>query len=1403
MGLISRFLLASSMLLSCILPLQSQPILTFKRIEIQYPTIKLAFKVTCAGKFRTDLGPQHFTVHENGILMKNATIWCPQEDTCCVSVALVLDRSGSMEGEKLARVKTGALAYVDLMNIGGSACDETAVVSFSDDVTLDVGMTSNQALLRSAINGLETTGWTQAWDGVATGIQELSATAHNRCKAVIVLTDGGDNRSVFFKTVQSLIAYAQSQDVKVYTISYGPQSPRDEDNLRLLAEETGGVFFNSTDGSDLPQIYALIKNQINEAFRECYITYESTCPDGTMRTVELMLHDFCGGTTSQARTYIAPYDPSKFQTVGIGLGDAQVAGGQEVVVPLMLETPIDAVFSRSTFYVGYDGALVDLVGISTAGTLLDGVPVSWTRGGSSYQIRTDENVELHGSGVLLYLRFRAADIAAPAFSNLYLYEWKFLAYCLVPQMHHGRLELVPREPVLSCEVDAPDFLQWDDVRKEYIPNPFNVSVSIRNTGTREARWVRATLVTDTSVVELLSPATLVQSTTPAMINPGQTGTAAWQMRARKQGTLDSISVYFSIESENHQRIGCWKRILVGEALSSALVCRVESIDTVRFLEQYYDPQDFGIRVVVRNVGSGQTKQVRAQLLQDTRFTILSPSEQSLADTLRAQASAASDFTVRIHPRYDDGYDTIRVTVQGDDTSPTFCEHPIWVERVRMPVFDLTCSASVDSLVFSEQTYDYQPNPFKVTTVATNIGETFAEECQLMFAGPPRFTPIGSNLRPEGTMRIGDSRTETWMIRALPRTDAGWDTLVFQIIGRGGLGKAIVLGMCRVPIYIPAIRRPGYLLTCAGPDSLHYENNKYTPSPIPYSVTIVNVGNAAGRNLKPSIVLPPQMALAPGEVTEKFVGVIDPGRSVILTWLMLPEPRGADGSSRICVQVTDSLGASEQCCTDLFIPRTEAPLLMPSCWSVDTLFLDPSSGMYLGNPFPVTLNVTNVGIGRAEKVRATISVLGSFMRSPDTLTIVAGNLLPGNTFRFQWLVTALSRPAASSIPIVLTVIADNHPPVECTLSVYVQATAIPHLTVSCTSNPEDTLFFNWSTGDFTPTIADLSLKVHNVGDVRARNVSALLIAPPGIVLADGETTIKAIDPFSLEPGARGTAHWRFRAVRTPITERRTFTFIVRSDNAEEVSCNDDIYVEGSPKRMTLRLPENELFRYEQKRSIPVFIDSTIGKDLSIYSFRIAYDPQVISILYASNLGSLTGVGWVGTRMSNLQPGLIEVSDYTTGNPLATEAGVLTYLTVAGVYRGAPGSASYDRSPLHLDSATTVFNRGDIQVRTVDGSAYVTNECLEPLQAAPDATLEQNRPNPFNPQTSIAFSVNTPAWVRITVHDPLGKEVMRLVDGMVESGRHSVMLDASRLPSGMYFYTLHAGRTVETRRMLLTR
>jgi hypothetical protein len=151
-----------------------------------------------------------------------------------------------------------------------------------------------------------------------------------------------------------------------------------------------------------------------------------------------------------------------------------------------------------------------------------------------------------------------------------------------------------------------------------------------------------------------------------------------------------------------------------------------------------------------------------------------------------------------------------------------------------------------------------------------------------------------------------------------------------------------------------------------------------------------------------------------------------------------------------------------------------------------------------------------------------------------------------------------------------------------------------------------------------------------------------------------------------------------------------------------------------------------------------------------------------------------------------------------------------------------------SPMRIDSLTyadslhlflpkrngTYFWRvwasdGRLSVLSVPPSSTVTVEVLPPValrvekERPREQTLEQNFPNPFNPMTSIKYTLPHAGYVRLAVFNLLGQEVAVLVDGVQSPGNHDVEFGKANLPSGIYFYRLQAPGVIETRKMVIAK
>lgn len=81
--------------------------------------------------------------------------------------------------------------------------------------------------------------------------------------------------------------------------------------------------------------------------------------------------------------------------------------------------------------------------------------------------------------------------------------------------------------------------------------------------------------------------------------------------------------------------------------------------------------------------------------------------------------------------------------------------------------------------------------------------------------------------------------------------------------------------------------------------------------------------------------------------------------------------------------------------------------------------------------------------------------------------------------------------------------------------------------------------------------------------------------------------------------------------------------------------------------------------------------------------------------------------------------------------------------------------------------------------------------------------RNYPNPFNPITTIRYTLKSAGNVKLTVYDRLGREIVLLFEGQQSEGEHSIEFNASTLPSGIYFYRLKTSEKTEVKKMVLAK
>lgn len=142
--------------------------------------------------------------------------------------------------------------------------------------------------------------------------------------------------------------------------------------------------------------------------------------------------------------------------------------------------------------------------------------------------------------------------------------------------------------------------------------------------------------------------------------------------------------------------------------------------------------------------------------------------------------------------------------------------------------------------------------------------------------------------------------------------------------------------------------------------------------------------------------------------------------------------------------------------------------------------------------------------------------------------------------------------------------------------------------------------------------------------------------------------------------------------------------------------------------------------------------------------------------------------------------------------------VTFSTVAFV--NGYGTVTETKNYTYTDDVSAGTYSYRLKQVDFDGS-FAYSQTVEVDLTPSEFNLSQNFPNPFNPETKINYSVPTRSYVAITLYSISGSEVKTLVSGYMEAGTHSVVLNASELPSGVYFYKMTSDNFTAVKKLTL--
>jgi Ca-activated chloride channel family protein len=251
----------------------------------------------------TGLEQQDFQVFENNNVQTISTF---ASEDAPVSIGIIFDLSGSMTS-KLIRARESILQFIKTAN----PQDEFFVIGFNDRPELIEDFTNSVEDIQARLATVRSGHRTALLDAIYFGLAKMKDARHER-KALLVVSDGGDNRSRY--TEGEVRSQVRESDTEMYSIGiFDPYAATPEERsgpqlLDELSEETGGRLFRVDDIAEMGDIAEKISTELRNQYVIGYRPKDLT-RDGKWRKVKVKVNPPAGlpPLTVHARTgYYAP-----------------------------------------------------------------------------------------------------------------------------------------------------------------------------------------------------------------------------------------------------------------------------------------------------------------------------------------------------------------------------------------------------------------------------------------------------------------------------------------------------------------------------------------------------------------------------------------------------------------------------------------------------------------------------------------------------------------------------------------------------------------------------------------------------------------------------------------------------------------------------------------------------------------------------------------------------------------------------------------------------------------------------------------------------------------------------------------------------------------------------------------
>lgn len=223
------------------------------------------------------LAPEHFKVFENKVEQEIVHF---SNDRSPVSVGIILDVSGSM-GDNILSARNSIVRFLEQ----GTSGDEYFLITFNDRTAIAQDFTAHRENIRNDISIADPKGRTALYDAIYLGLEKVRE-GTNEKKALIVITDGEDNRSRY--TFSEVKEFAKESDVQIYVIGERGELGYGRGIISEITRLTGGRPFFPNNFKQLDYFVDLIHTELRNQYVIGYNPSDKQA-DGKWRKIKVRL----------------------------------------------------------------------------------------------------------------------------------------------------------------------------------------------------------------------------------------------------------------------------------------------------------------------------------------------------------------------------------------------------------------------------------------------------------------------------------------------------------------------------------------------------------------------------------------------------------------------------------------------------------------------------------------------------------------------------------------------------------------------------------------------------------------------------------------------------------------------------------------------------------------------------------------------------------------------------------------------------------------------------------------------------------------------------------------------------------------------------------------------------------